>query len=170
MAKITEKQIEEAIETISGPLGVKVYKLLKGKQDVNEFDIAQKLKSEINPIRNIFYKFEKHNLVTYFRKKDRKKGWYIYFYTFNKKEAEYLVVKLKRRTVTLLENHIKDYETNQYYVCPKKDSRKKLEDALEDNFICRECGEVLQPQDNQSVVKKLRKEAEGLRNEVEALG
>jgi len=169
MPKITEKQIEGAIETISGPLGIKVYKVLKNHVDVNEFDIATKLGMEINVIRNTLYKFEKHNLVTFFRKKDRKKGWYLYFYTFNKKEAEYLVIKLKKKTIILLEKHILDYENHEYYVCPNKDSRKEIEEALEQNFICTECGEILQPQENTIVIKKLKKEVDLLKIEAEKL-
>ena len=171
MGRILEKHIEEALEIISGELGIKVYKCLKNKEDVNEFDIADKLKIEINPIRKVFYKFEKHNLVTSFRKKDRKKGWYLYFYTFQRKEAERLVLKLKRKTITLIENHIENCKTNEYYICinntcQQKNRRYKIEDALEQNFICQECGEIQELQDNTKRVKKLSKEVKELKEEI----
>jgi len=85
--KLSQKQIEELIFEISGNDGLSVYKLLKDKIDVNEFAIAEKLKLTINQIRNIFYKFQAYNLVTSISKKDRKKGWYIYFFTFNPQES-----------------------------------------------------------------------------------
>ena len=86
--KIQQKDMEDMIVEISGKEALPVYKLLKGKDNVNEFIIANKLKISINQIRNILYKFEQYNLVSSSRKKDRKKGWYIYFFTFNQKQAE----------------------------------------------------------------------------------
>ena len=77
--KITQSNIESTIQEIAGKEGIAVYKLLKNKENVNEFSIAEKLDMTINQIRNLIYKFEKYNLIGSTRKKDRKKGWYIYF-------------------------------------------------------------------------------------------
>ena len=46
--KIPVKNIEETFEEIAGPEGVQVYRLLKNKEDVNEFNIAEKLKISIS--------------------------------------------------------------------------------------------------------------------------
>ena len=73
--KIPLKNIEETIEEIAGPEGVQIYRILKNKEDVNEFTISEKLKITINQLRNTIYKFEKYNLLTSTRKRRCAKLW-----------------------------------------------------------------------------------------------
>ena len=47
--------------------------LLYGKANVNEFLIAKKLNVTINQARNILYKLGDEGLVSFIRKKDKKK-------------------------------------------------------------------------------------------------
>lgn len=164
--KLTQKQIEELIFEIAGKEGLSVYRLLKGKKDVNEFLIAQRLKLTINQIRNIFYKFQAYNLVTSTSKKDRRKGWYIYFFTFNLLEANSAFIGIKKEKIAKLEQHVAKEKAHQFYVCPSKDMRATLENAMEHNFTCVECGQLLVPDNNAKTVTKLEKEIAIAKKEV----
>ena len=63
--KVLNKHVEEMISRISAnPLGIKIYKQLKNKENVNEFLIAEKLKVPINQLRNVMYKFDNYNLIS----------------------------------------------------------------------------------------------------------
>src|SRR3989344_1450889 len=95
-----------------------IYNMLKNKENVNEFSIAEKLKLTINQIRNIIYKFEQYNLVASSRKKDRKKGWYIYFFTFNQKQAEETIVQLKKKRIEQLRKQLERESKHEFYTCP----------------------------------------------------
>lgn len=167
--KLTEKQVEELIFEIAGKEGLSVYKLLRGKENVNEFIIAEKLKLTINQIRNIFYKFQAYNLVTSTSKKDRKKGWYIYFFTFNNSEANSAYTRIKKEKLAKLEQQVNREKIHEFYVCPNKDMRATLENAMEHNFTCVECGELLVPDNNSKTVLKLDKEIDVLKKEVAEL-
>src|SRR3989344_9148399 len=125
--KIPIKFVEETIEEIAGKEGISVYKLLKGKDNVNEFIIAQKLKLTINQIRNIIYKFEHYNLISSSRKKDRKKGWYIYFFTFNDRQADEVVVQLFKDKINLLQKQLEREKNHQFYTCPNRSVRLTIE-------------------------------------------
>ena len=167
--KLSQKQIEELIFEISGNEGLAVYKLLKDKIDVNEFSIAEKLKLTINQIRNIFYKFQAYNLVTSTSRKDRKKGWYIYFFTFNPMEAGSAYLILKKEKLSKIEQRMNKEKAHEFYVCPNKDMRATLENAMEHNFTCIECGQLLVPEDNAKAIVKMENEVEELRKEIALL-
>lgn len=168
--KIIQKQIEEAITEISSKEGFKVYKLLKGKENVNEFLIAEKLKITINQIRNIIYKFEKYDLVSSTRKKDRKKGWYIYFFTPNKKQIEELVINLKKDRIKIFKERLDRELNHEYYSCPNKCIRMTLENAMENNFMCHECGSLLGPENKEKNIKRIKKEIKIIDDELKKIG
>lgn len=163
---LSHKQIEELIFEISGNDGLAVYKLLKGNTDVNEFSVAEKLKLTINQVRNIFYKFQSHNLVFSISRKDRKKGWYIYFFTFNYQGAEAAYLRLKKDKLLKLEQRLEKEKAHQFYVCVNGDMRATTENAMEHGFVCIECGQLLVPEDNSKVVSKIEKEIQQLKVEV----
>ncbi len=50
---------------------------LRGKTNISEFIIAEELDLEIHRARNLLYKLLDQNLVSFKRKKDKIKGWYI---------------------------------------------------------------------------------------------
>ena len=137
--------------------------------DVNEFDIADKLKLTINQIRNSIYKFERFNLVSSYRKKDRKKGWYIYFFTFNKNEAEKLVIKMKQDKIKKLENLFNRESEHDFYTCPNQCMRLTLENAMENSFMCLECNSLLQPEKKERNVKKINNQIKELKDKLKKI-
>ena len=167
--KLTQKQIEELIFDISSSDGLTVYKLLKDKVDVNEFSIAEKLKLTINQVRNILYKFQAYNLVTSTSKKDRKKGWYIYFFTFNFLEAGSSYLRLKKEKLFKIEQRVNKEKIHQFYTCPNKDMRATIENAMEHNFTCIECGQLLVPEDNAKTISKMDIDILDLQKEIDLL-
>jgi|SRR3989338_1038871 len=167
--KIPIKFVEETIEEIAGKEGISVYKLLKGKDNVNEFIIAQKLKLTINQIRNIIYKFEHYNLISSTRKKDRKKGWYIYFFTFNNRQADEVVLQLMKDKVKLLERQFEREKNHQFYICPNKCIRLTIESAMENQFMCTECGSLMSAENNEKNIQKIKKRIEELNIVIEKL-
>ncbi len=161
-SKITEANINETLTEIAGKEGYELYKTLKGKENVDEFAIANKIKISINQLRNVIYKFEQYNLITSTRKKDRKKGWYIYFFTLNPKRTEELVVKLKKDKIKNLENQLKRETSHEFYRCPNKCMRLTIENAMENNFMCVECGNLLELEDQEKNVSRLKKSIKDL--------
>ncbi len=75
--------LAEVIRKIAGKNTEAILPILFGKKNVNEFFIADKLKLTINQTRNILYKLHALDIVSFTRKKDKRKGWYIYFWTLN---------------------------------------------------------------------------------------
>ena len=154
---------------IAGLEGLPVYKTLKGKENVNEFLIAEKLKLTINQIRNVLYKFDAYNLVASTRKKDRKKGWYIYFWTFLEERAKDVVVLLKKRRIKQFELRLEKENAHQFYLCINRCTRVSLENAMENQFMCLECGQLMIPDDNTKTINRITKEMADLQMDVDKL-
>ena len=57
--------------------------LRKKKKRVSEFKIAEDLKVDVHYVRVLLYKLDSQHLVTYIRKKDIQKGWYISYWQIN---------------------------------------------------------------------------------------
>lgn len=163
---IDPKEIEKLVLNISGEEGLILYKLLKMKNNVSEFILADKLKKSINQIRNLLYKFDVYNLITSTRKKDRKKGWYVYYWTFVEQRAKDAIVLIKKQELTKLKSQLEREKSYNFFLCPKKCIRLTYETAMENQFQCLECGSILMPEDNTKTIKNLEKSIADLEKEV----
>jgi len=148
-AVVTESVGEEILPVVD---------YLKGKRDISEFLIAKGIRAEVGFVRKALYALQTHNLVTYFRKKDREKGWYISYWTFNNNGVPDLAMAIKRNKLQNLKERLNREETNKglFYICPKFCSRMEFESATEVEFRCPECGQPLQHQDNTKTIDRLR--------------
>src|SRR3989344_8036223 len=164
---IDPKEIEKLILNISGEEGLILYKLLKMKNNVSEFILADKLKKSINQVRNLLYKFDVYNLITSTRKKDRKKGWYVYYWTFVEQRAKEAIILIKRKELTKLKSQLEREKSYNFFLCPKKCIRLTYETAMENQFQCLECGSILMPENNTKTIKNLEKEINDLEKEIQ---
>ncbi len=149
--------LEEIIEEIAGKKAVELLEVIIGKEDVNEFLVAKKLNLTINQVRNILYKLSDYSLVSFIRKKDKKKGWYTYFWTFNEKKALQLLDRKLEEDLIKLRGELSSREKNSYYLCKICKREVSESEALVDDFVCPECGEVYELQENKKVIKNLNK-------------
>lgn len=153
---------EELVREKCGNDGVKILKLLEGKENVSEFKISEDLDMNINELRILLYKLTEDNLITSIRKKDKQKGWYVYYWTFNFRHARDLLLKHKEQQLQELKVKLTNTEIPKY-VCPNGCSSMYLEDAMEIEFKCPECNTLLKLKEikyNEEVIKKKIKEVE----------
>jgi transcription factor E len=163
---MVKKFLEEVISIVVGKQAEGIVDLLDGKTYVNEFSIAKKLDITINQTRNILYKISDHGLVTSIRKKDKKKGWYTYFWKIEiLKCLEFLKEDLSKRA-NQLKNQIKNRETKVFYVCERCNIEMNEETAMLNEFSCPECGEVFTTTDNEKILKEIKKQLEKLENKL----
>lgn len=155
---IKDPKIEEMVMSIAGEFGLALYNVLLGKKNVSEFVLVDKLNLTINQIRNILYKFDEYNLVTSTRKKDRKKGWYIYYWTFDDNKAKEAIVTIKNLKIKKLKAQLEKEINFNFFTCPKKCIRLTYETAMENHFQCLECGNLLMPEDNTKIINRIKKE------------
>jgi transcription initiation factor TFIIE subunit alpha len=140
------EMIEDYIKKKFGDDSLKVFRAIGAKENVSEFKIAEDLRMNINYVRNLLYKFYSNHLVYATRKKDRQKGWYIYYWTFNFKHAKDLIVISKQKSLEKLKK-INRNEVEDLYSCPNGCIKFKIIDAMEHHFKCPECESILVKKD-----------------------
>jgi len=150
------KLLKGVVIEIAGKQAGDILDVLFGKKDVNEFLIAKKLKLTINQVRNILYKLANFGLVSFTRKKDKRKGWYTYFWTLNIERALELMDKRLEKEISDLNQILKSRETKRFYVCKTCKTDVSEETALLHNFTCQECGEVYELADNKKIINDLK--------------
>ncbi|MEW6063141.1 MAG: hypothetical protein AB1571_02110 [Nanoarchaeota archaeon] len=169
ISKELDKDIEKAISETIGNEVIPVVKVLKNKKDISEFKLAEKLKLEINDVRNIIYKLDSYGLVSSIRKKDKKKGWYIYYWTFNEGKALSIVIMIKQRELNRLREELKLEEKKIFFVCPNKCTRVDIETAMDYQYVCQECGNLMVQDDTVKRLKVIAKKITDLENELSKL-
>jgi transcription factor E len=149
--------VKEVVGDLVGRPAENIVDLLDSKKYINEFIIAKKLDLTINQIRNILYKISDYGLVSSLRKKDKKKGWYTYFWKIEElKSLEFLKTNLLKQ-LEQISTQIKNRETKQFYICEKCNVELNEETALLQEFTCNECGEIFTLKDNQKLLKDMKK-------------
>jgi transcription initiation factor TFIIE subunit alpha len=146
--KIDEKLIQYVISELVGEEAAPIIMYLRGKKQISEFIIAEELDMEIHMTRNLLYRLLEFNIVSFLRKKDRIKGWYICYWDFNENMVPYLAEKLRLAKIARLKDRLDKESNNAFYICKNACTRMTFEKSMEFNFKCPECGEVMQEQDN----------------------
>lgn len=150
------KLLHNLVEEMAGENTGRIVDILFGKKDVNEFLIAKKMELTINQVRNILYKLSAEGLVSFIRKKDKRKGWYIYYWTL---KTEKCLMKLESSLIEKINdlNHVlKSRETRRFYICKPCAIEVSEEKALDHGFSCEECAEVYELSDNSKPIRETK--------------
>ncbi|MCX6749971.1 MAG: hypothetical protein NTZ83_00770 [Candidatus Pacearchaeota archaeon] len=161
--------LNEVISIVVGKPAEEIVNLLEEEKYVNEFIIAKKLDLTINQARNVLYKISDHGLVSSIRKKDKKKGWYTYFWKIEVLKSLEFLRELVLKNLTQLKNQIKSRETKRFYVCERCNIEFNEENAMLHDFTCNECGEVFSAKDNEKVLKEFKINEEKLENKLKMI-
>ena len=164
------KLLQNLVEELAGVDTGRIVDILFNKKDVNEFLIAKKMELTINQVRNILYKLSADGLVTFIRKKDKRKGWYIYYWTL---KTEKCLVKLEQsliKKITDLKALLQSRETKRFYICKTCDIEVSEETALEHGFSCEECADVYELQDNSQSIRETKAQIIRRERELKLIG
>lgn len=166
--KLTPQKVEEVILDILGEEGLRLVKELRSKENISEFSLATRLKRDIKLVRRMLYKLYNYNLVASSRKKDKQKGWYIYYWTLLPENVKFHYLKNKKILLEKLKGQLQREQTEQFYSCPKKCIRLDFNQSLDFEFRCPECGELLVQEQDPKRIEELEKKIEKLRRELES--
>ena len=154
---------------IAGKPGEDVVEILFDKVNFNEFKIAEKLKKNINEVRNVLYKLSSFNLITSTRKKDKRKGWYTYFWTLNQAKALQVLLKFKEQEYFNLDHILKSRITKNFYYCESDGIEMSEETAMHHNFACPECSQLLTPVNEEKKVKEVTQKVDLAKKEIDEI-
>ncbi|MFT4303288.1 MAG: hypothetical protein ACMXYG_01875 [Candidatus Woesearchaeota archaeon] len=164
--KLTKKVIDSVISQAVGDDIIPLVNYLKTAKNSSEFQISTKIKIPVDVIRNQLYRLYNQNLVDFIRKKDKKKGWYIYYWTINLERIKYLHEDLKKKRLNVLKERLIREKDGQFFSCINSCLRIDFEQATNFEYRCPECGELLNQEDNSIKIKKIEDEIKLLKKEI----
>ena len=167
--RLTQKKVEEIMLSILGEEGLPLVKELSGKQHVSEFELADKLKKDIKIVRKMLYFLYNFNLVSFIRKKDKIKGWYIYYWTLLPESIKFNYIKRKKELLAKLQQRLEEETRELFYTCPTRCVRLNFDQAMDFEFHCPECGELLSQENNTERIETLRKKVAEIEAELKGL-
>lgn len=164
--RLTQKKIEEILLSLIGPEGSSLVQQLYGKENVSEFDLANKTKKDIKLIRRMLYTLYNHNVIGFIRKKDKQKGWYIYYWTILPENVKFAYFKKKKEQLLRFQEQLEAERKELFYICPGKCVRLNFDQAMEFEFHCPECGQLASQDSSEDKKEVLRKKIKDLEQEL----
>jgi transcription initiation factor TFIIE subunit alpha len=162
MPKISTKVLVEVVDAKVGSDALNVALSLKAQGEVSEFTLAKKLKEDINSVRNKLYRLQQNSLISYKKRKDEEKGWYVYFWQLAPERFRYLHKEMLASELSRVKKRLDASKEEIRYKCPNDGLVQRCEDALSTNFICPNCGAVLCQEDRSKDVARLTKQKQRL--------
>lgn len=158
MENITKEDLAEVVTDVVGEDAVKITDYLFDKEKISEFVIAEEVGYEIHKARYLLYKMLENNMASFIRKKDRIKGWYICYWTLNPQQAIKMQKKVLDQKIEKLKNRLDREESNQFYMCQSACVRLDFDSAVENEYKCPECAQLLNVQDNERTVQYIKQQ------------
>ena len=164
--RLTQKKIEDIVLPILGEEGLILIKYLYSKENVSEFDLSKRTKLDIKVVRKMLYLLYNHNLVGFNRKKDKEKGWYIYYWTLIPDNVRFAYYKRRKENLATLQYRLEQEHKELFFVCPRSCVRINFDDAMAFEFHCSECGDLLNQDDNKGPISQIEAEMAEIEKEL----
>ena len=127
--------------------------LLNGK--TSDEDIAEETEIKINTVRKILNKLYDAGVASYKRSKDPESNYEIYNWKFDQKKVNDIINNKHEELLKEIEKSLKYEKNNMFFACKTNNHRYIYENASKYNFICPQCRESLEYQDNTLIIGEL---------------
>lgn len=121
----------------------------------SDLDIAEETEIKLTTVRKVLYKLNEVGITTYKKKIDPTSNSLVYYWKFHEEVVFNILTNESKKLTEEIEESIKYEESNMFFACKANGHRYKFENASEFNFICPECGDSLQHQDNSAKIMEL---------------
>jgi transcription initiation factor TFIIE subunit alpha len=160
--KISKENVADVVREVVEEDAADITDYLYDKERISEFVIAEEVGYEIHKARYLLYKMLENNIATFIRKKDRIKGWYICYWTLDFPRISKMKHTLLQDKINKLQARLDREQNNQFYMCSNACVRQDFDKAVENNYKCPECGEIMNFQENKRTIQFLKQQIEEL--------
>ncbi len=157
--KLTKELITYVVTETVGEHATPVALYLRKRPKTSEFLISRNVKQKTAFVRNVLYELQTHNIVSYFRKKDKERGWCISYWTLNVTQVKNLSKKIRKQKIETLKERLEKEVENagNTYICPEFCMRTNTQQAIDNDFTCEYCNKGLRYQDNTPTITEIKK-------------
>ncbi len=151
-----EKILDITYELV-GEEASQVVEYLYSNPGASEFDISEEIGFTVSQIRSILYELKSKNLIDYDRRKDKEKGWYLYYWKVVAQNFETVYMNEKKKKLEQFKERLENEENSTFYICPNFCKRLSFEDSLENNFTCPVCGSLMNEENKDRKIEMLKR-------------
>jgi len=134
----------------------KIFEALYEEGDeLAEYDIVEKTGLRSSAVRRALNLLAEKGFVVYRKQRHPEKGRIVFYWKINYEGLPGVITSRKRAALEKLKALLEREEEVQYYVCPLDGTVYTFDEALEYNFTCPRCGNMLMPDEEKELRIKL---------------
>ena len=147
---------ERIVGTLMGEDTVNVAKYLLENPESTDEEIADDLSLNIKVVRNALFKLNEQSLARFRRIRNADTGYFVYYWTLESTKVYDLIRRRSNKIIKLLKQRIEFESENLLYYCGGEDCTPVVLDvAYMSNFICQNCKQPMDQQNNDITVEFL---------------
>ena len=151
------ERLLDIVYELVGEEAAQVIEFLYSNPGASEFDISENIGFAVSQIRSLLYDLKAKNLIDYDRRKDKEKGWYLYYWRVLPQNFETVYNNSKKQKLEQFKERLANEETSIFYICPNFCKRLPFEEALENNFSCPVCGTLMNEENKTRKIEMLKR-------------
>ncbi len=165
--KKLDPELINIIKAFGGDEAIKIAEELYNLEfEVTDEELHSKTGVKINQVRKILYILNDVNLTQFKRVKDKKTGWYVYYWLHNFDQFQQKIQGREKEVLKLLKTRYNYEKEHLFFICSgeqKCPGRYLYEQAIELHFRCPKCKEGrLVDYDNTPIKQVLKKHIKNL--------
>jgi len=165
--KRLDKELIDLAMEIGGEEAVGVVRALAERKDATDEELAEITGIRINTVRKVLYTLYDLGLADFKRIRDKETGWYYYYWNLDLKRLPEVIRARKREELKKLKKMLEEESGEIYYWCGTPGHpRLTFDEAMEYEFQCPLCGNILMQHDNTAIVEDLKRRIEELEIEL----
>ena len=184
----SRKKLEPALKSILSEIGgeqcIKVAHELYNidAPEITDDQLAEMCGIKLNIVRKILYVLYGHKLAEFRKVRDKKSGWFIYYWHESFENLKDLIILKQKQVLEKLNAKLSYEQDNVFYICENfineisENSENEqscnsivtFDNAMEENFKCKNCGGNLSHYDNDKVKDFLKEKIAILRQNIKS--
>ncbi len=158
--------IFEFLEELLGEGGVEVASTIYDNEFTDE-EISKETGIRVNTVRKVLYRLYDNRLASYRRTRDKKTGWFIYYWRMDLNKASEIMQNLEREYLQKLLQRLEDERSNMFFRCDNGCDKVAFDIASEYHFKCPGCSGTLSYFDNGTIIQDLEEQVKRLQASME---
>lgn len=152
---LDDPEIQAYILDEVGEDGLEMAAFIAEHEPIGGVDILEKHEEEKpSTVRKVLYAMMQAKVAEYEKDTDAK-GWETFIWRLNLNQMKYVLQRRWQDELAHLRIQLKFEQDNEFYTCPSSHRRMVFEDAMDLQFQCPVCGEMMSPTDNSDVKQAL---------------
>ncbi|HJJ48864.1 MAG TPA: transcription factor [Methanocorpusculum sp.] len=134
------------------------------KEELSDEEIAEQTEINLNSVRHSLYNLYEHRLAEYRRIKNNETGWLTYLWKLRLDNIDSVLKAEMKVAAEKLAARLKYDENNDFYQCKNCGTMLTFNNAMEENFVCPQCGDMLAHFDAELLVAALARRVKEMNN------